>query len=56
MMTSAMSPRLPPKAYSQACAKSSADFTNDCPLPEEDIKGFTTHGKPISAAFAQSSS
>ena len=42
--------------YSQACSSSSALFTSDCPLPEEDINGFTTQGKPILAAAAFSSS
>lgn len=30
--------------------------TSDCPLPEEDISGLTTHGKPIRSAAAFSSS
>ena len=37
-------------------AGSSALFTSDCPLPEEDISGFTTQGKPIFSAAAFSSS
>ena len=49
-MSSRISPRLPLHPYSQACSSSSALFTSDCPLPEEDINGFTTQGKPILAA------
>ena len=33
-----------------------AIFTSDCPLPEEDINGFTTQGKPIFSAAVFSSS
>ena len=47
---------LPLQPYSQACSSSSALFTRDWPLPEEDISGFTTHGKPIFSAAAFSSS
>jgi len=56
MMSSRMSPRLPLHPYSQACSSSSGVRTSDCPLPEEDISGLTTHGKPIRAAAAFSSS
>ena len=31
-------------------------FTRDCPLPEEDINGFTTQGKPIFSEAAFNSS
>ena len=37
-------------------ATSSADFSRDWPLPEDDITGLTKQGKPIRAAAACNSS
>src|SRR5439155_23092575 len=34
-------------AYCHAAASSSLQRTTDCPLPDEEIVGFTTQGKPI---------
>src|SRR5438876_12389683 len=34
-------------AYCHAAASSSLERTTDCPLPDDEIVGFTTQGKPI---------
>ncbi|MNG13562.1 hypothetical protein D3C84_972480 [compost metagenome] len=55
-ITSITSPREPATAYCQAFSISLSVFIVDCPFPDEDIKGFTTHGIPTSCtAFCNSS-
>ena len=50
-------PARPPScAYDHDDSTSSAERTTDCPLPEEDMTGLTTHGMPISSTAERNSS
>ena len=55
-ITSFKSPREPSMAYFHAFSMSSSVLITDCPLPELDINGFTTHGIPVTATPAFNSS
>ena len=46
-MTTPLSTRPPSAAYFHAAVISLSLKILDCPLPEEDIVGFTKHGNPI---------
>ena len=55
-ITSLTSPRPLAEAASHAFSISASVLIVDCPLPEEDIRGLTTHGIPILATALFSSS